>query len=343
MEERKEDIVIKKQFFCHWKVLAWAAILLPLSFFGGLYFNYLFPGSSANMEEVRDANDGYKFINPLLDVGPGKQLSDRRATETKKKIKEFIDRKNNAADARVEASVYYRDLNNGPWFGINEKETYIPASLLKLPLLIAYLKIAEKDPSIFEKELSCDVDVCVNDYQVAFSPEKSLVFGEKYKVFDLLERMIIDSDNGAKNLLFLNIDEALVAQVFIDLGVTVPAPEKTSDFLSTKEYASFFRILYNASYLNREMSDFALFLLSRSNFDIGLDAGVPEGVTVANKFGERHIIAMEPVFQLHDCGIIYHSKTPYLLCIMTRGGSSFEELSGYISGISKIVYESVDE
>ncbi len=49
----------------------------------------------------------------------------------------FKDRVNELVEGMLSAgrashiSVYFRDLNNGPWFGINEKEEFSPASLLK--------------------------------------------------------------------------------------------------------------------------------------------------------------------------------------------------------------------
>ncbi|MDO8560151.1 MAG: serine hydrolase [bacterium] len=57
--------------------------------------------------------------------------------------------------------------------------------------------------------------------------------------------------------------------------------------MSVKDYASFFRILYNASYLNREQSERALGLMTKTRFRDGIIAGVPAGRPVAHKFGER--------------------------------------------------------
>jgi beta-lactamase class A len=40
-------------------------------------------------------------------------------------------------------SVYLRALNNGDRLGIDEKEYFSPASLIKVPVLMAYLKKSE--------------------------------------------------------------------------------------------------------------------------------------------------------------------------------------------------------
>jgi hypothetical protein len=52
-----------------------------------------------------------------------------------------------------------------------------------------------------------------------------------------------------------------------DLSITVPKKDTEENYLSVKDVATFFRILYNASYLSRDSSEYALDLLSRVTFD----------------------------------------------------------------------------
>jgi len=114
--------------------------------------------------------------------------------------------------------------------------------------------------------------------------------------------------------------------------------------MNVVDYAAFFEILYNATYLNKEMSEKALAILTKSTFNYGLVGGVPIGVEVAHKFGER---IFEEYKQLHDCGIIYKENNPYLLCIMTRGdmmeGDNFNDLAMVIKKISEQVYNTIGE
>jgi hypothetical protein len=63
---------------------------------------------------------------------------------------------------------------------------------------------------------------------------------------------------------------------------------------------------------------------------------LPKSLAVAHKFGEREL--PNGIKQLHDCGIVYLPKHPYLLCIMTRG-TDYDRLSTVISTISKKIYE----
>lgn len=169
----------------------------------------------------------------------------------------------------VQVGVYVRNLNNGPWFGINENEHYSPASILKLPVLITYLKWIEKDSSIWDKKLLLGEETSETHY---FAPSKNLIPGKEYTVRDLLNELIVYSDNKSMSALTRSIPRDLYLQVNKDLGITVPGIKTPEDFLSVKDMATFFRILYNASYLERDTSEYALELLTHVNFDTGLRA-----------------------------------------------------------------------
>ncbi|MFS6553880.1 serine hydrolase, partial [Staphylococcus aureus] len=121
---------------------------------------------------------------------------------------------------------------------------------------------------------------------IPFETPSSLKNGTAYKVSTLLEKMIVDSDNGAKDLLLENMSDEYLTGIYTDLGLVAPADDG-SYLISAKSYSLFLRILYNASYLNNENSEFALKLLSQATFKNGLVKDLPEGTIVAHKFGEH--------------------------------------------------------
>ena len=146
--------------------------------------------------------------------------------------------------------------------------------------------------------------------------------------------MAINSDNNAALLLVSSISMADLDQSYSDLGVIVPQNEKYTMTVTT--FAGFFRVLYNATYLNHTDSEHLLDLLSQSAFKQGIVAGVPPGIVIAHKFGERGYNNPSPD-ELHDCGIVY-AKRPYLICIMTQG-NGYNALAKAIADISKMIYE----
>lgn len=286
--------------------------------------------------EIRQS--GYRFINPLLECEVARDLIQVQALKSfKSKIQALIDEEIKGRMAS-HVSVYYRDLNNGPWFGINEKADFAPASLLKVPAMIACFKQAESDPKFLTRIVKNDVKEDRNAHQNIKSSE-TIKHGGSYTLDELIYRMIVYSDNNAMSLVLKNVNVDMLVRSYVDMGVNVPADEK-EDFMSVKNYASFFRILFNASYLNKDMSEKALEYLANVDFRQGLVASVPPDVMVAHKLGERTMGTDNSIKQMHDCGIVYYPDHPYLLCVMTRG-DSFERLDDTIRGISRLVFEEV--
>lgn len=278
---------------------------------------------------------GYRLISPLLDYENDRELQELRPF--KHRIKDFVDRLKGGG-VIAQASVYYRDLNNGPWFGIGEKEQFTPASLLKVPNMIAWLKGAESDSTLLARRVRFQPFPLPDN--PSLPPERRLEPGKEYTIEEYLRRMIVDSDNQAQYVLRSRIDGAVIDRIYADFGLKIPDVRKPEDMMSVKEYGAFFRILYNASYLDRERSEKALRWLSEVRFDRGLPAGVPAGTVVAHKFGERE--APGRLTQFHDCGVVYHPRRPYLLCLMTRG-KDIGKLVSATRDISSLVWAEVDK
>jgi beta-lactamase class A len=292
------------------------------------------PVEGDSFDEVRAG--GYQFISPLLECEPGTDsLRLTGLNPLQKEISSLIEDEKKSGTLTT-AAVYFRDLNNGPWFGVNEHESFSPASLLKLPVMLAYYKKSEKSPELLQKKVRYEAKDPLLHQNI--TPTNSIEKGKDYTIDDLIERMMIYSDNGALTLLEDNIEPALIDRITLDLGVETATEATPEDFMSVKGYSGLFRILYNASYLEKNLSEKALEILSRTEFTKGIVSGVPKSIKVSHKFGEREL--SDQVKQLHDCGIVYHPKKPYLVCIMTRG-DDFSKLSSTIGDISKMIYTSV--
>lgn len=241
-------------------------------------------------------------------------------------------------------SVWVRDLEAKQTASNNENQRYAPASLLKLPLMIAYFKVAELDPALLGTKLPYTDTGQLNDSTQDIAPSSTLQVGQSYTVEQLIEDMVINSDNNAAAALLGHLDPSIFNNTLLDLGIEIPSTDNTMprDFVTAKSYASIFRTLYNSSYLNRDYSQKALDILSKTTFK-GIEAPLPPGTTVADKFGEREVDNPDgsvQVRELHDCGIVYKNSTPYTLCIMTQG-KDFNDLQTVIENISKLVYDTM--
>lgn len=285
----------------------------------------------SSIQELRQG--GYQFVDPLLVANPVSE-----STPFENKLKQgLFDSLNNSNVYTT--SVYFQELNSGQWAGINTSDTYNPASLLKVPYMIAYLKEAETDPAILSEKLLYQTEPA-DGTSTEFD---TLVPDRAYTVEELLQAMIEDSDNGAKYTLLQHIDPNVVLKTFNDLGISEPnVPDYT---MSIKPYARFFKILYNATYLNADMSELAMEFLNQATFKDGIVGGVPADVSVAHKFGQYAASGegadATSSWELSDCGVVYYPNDPYLLCVMAKG-AALNSLEQVIQEVSRIAYGEVD-
>jgi beta-lactamase class A len=317
-----------------WFYFCLAFLILGLAVGG--FIGYLLPGQFPDLANVPSEfhAGGYQFINPLYECNTGEAYGTKELLKLKSNISTYISQLT-ANNSVTSVSVYYRDLNNGPWFGINEHDVFAPSSLLKVPVMMAYYKEAEEAPAILDQKIKYSTEpsgIIAQNYP----PSHPLVLGQTYTVEQLIESMIIGSDNAALALLENNIDNRKINQVTLDLGITTATNSTPDDFMDVSEYSTLFRVLYYATYLNKDYSEQALELLAQAEFKQGLVDDLPKNIPIAHKFGEREV--GNGIHQLHDCGIIYYPKRPYLLCIMTKG-PDFNDLSKTIEQISDKIYK----
>jgi beta-lactamase class A len=228
-------------------------------------------------------------------------------------------------------SVFFEDLRSGADFGVNERMTYVPKSLFKLPTSIAVLKAVERGSFELDDRVRLTEDVIDSSYGTLYIRGA----GSMVTVDELLTLSIGHSDNTANNALRSIIPFSAIEEARLALGVPYPEANSTEYKISPRNYASVLRSLYMAGYLRRPYSQYTLELLTLRRDASLLARGVPDEVIVANKIGEDAKVGLH-----HDCGIVYHPKNPYILCVMSA--SSEEEARAVIPAISAMVYEYVD-
>ena len=84
-------------------------------------------------------------------------------------------------------------------------------------------------------------------------------------------------------------------------------------------------------------SEFALRLLTKSDFKNGIVNGLPSNVQLAHKFGESGDANEK---QLHESAIIYLNNNPILITIMTKG-NDLKKLPEVIKEASNLVYNQI--
>lgn len=320
-----------------------ALLLLVLCFSSGGIVGYVLHAPSGISDPtwgpIRAPHGEYKMIQPLLACDFPSDVTSNQLHVLKTQLENDI---SDAAknDKSINASVYLRPVNSGGSLGINEEKLYNPASMFKVVLMMTYARIAETHPDLFDKKLTMTDAIWSEEGVGNYYGTSSLIIGESYRVGDLIDTMIINSDNGAKDLLLKNIPTDELFRTLKDFGLEASKSETNDLMMSPKDISLFFRTLYSATYLDNLHSEVALEILSRTTFKDGLVAGLPYGTLVAHKYGEFVDSSKSgnvDRLELHDCGIVYAPGNTYYLCVMTEGGTH-EKLAKLISAISQHVY-----
>jgi beta-lactamase class A len=319
-------IINKKSFLLIAAVLAFFAA----GFFWGSKNN-----SVKNEIENNTCQTSLRFLNREIacDFNEEKNLEITKNLETQMGNLAKSSIQNKKAD---KISVFFRDLSSKKFVALNANEKFIPASLLKLPLVIAYYKLGEIQPEILSRQYSFATGTLSYNEQY-FSPAIHLKENIAYSIKDLMRQTLVYSDNNSLSMLWNSIDNAFLNRVFEDLSIPMTEDPNTNT-MSAQIYSSLLRILYNSSYLNRENSEQILDWLNQTDFNDGLMAGLPSDVIVSHKFGERSSTDSTTSKELHDCGIVYYPAHPYIICVMTSG-QDYKNLSKIISEISRLTYE----
>lgn len=236
------------------------------------------------------------------------------------------------------ASVYVRDFQKGEWTWFNGGEEYDPGSLLKVPLLLTWLSMAEEDPGVLKRTYTCEPYDFNVPQNTAF-PSKQIQVNVSYTVKQLLEYSIAFSDNRATTILTRNVPSSRYIKTYTDLGLPAPDMHAKSYRMNVRDYSVFMKALFNSTSLGPIYSEMALELMTRADFNRGLKAGLPAEVELAHKFGES---GTQDERQLHETGLIYARNHPYVVTVMTRG-PNVDSLAEAIASVSRLVYERMRE
>lgn len=288
-----------------------------------------------------------EFVRTLIDCAP------TEAHAPVSKIRTAVDVAVEAAllKGNVQAAaVMFRDLETGRGFTIQPQLRFNPASLLKLPMAMGWMRLATFHSEALDNQLTAKTVaparesdgelITLHNPQLADAPVR-LEVGKSYSVLELLGRSIIESDNDAAKLIGEELPGKFVQHVFdrFDLPVVTGDDRRTG---GVQSFGRMFISLFNATYNTPEASEHLLRSLSRTRMKSALVAGVPKGTVVAHKFGVDYDSARGGSGnELHDCGIIYRPGGPYMLCVMARGAGN-QMIAEFIASISTATWRAMD-
>lgn len=232
--------------------------------------------------------------------------------------------------------VYFEYLPTGVSIGVNEKEEFISASLLKVPFVIGVFERLETGALHMQDVLTLQE----KDMDPKFGTLWKRGAGTQLTVEEAIRLAITQSDNTAARALDSLMSHDLVREVYDALDIPIVL-DMNNPVVSPKNYSSVFRCLYLSCFLRHESSEMILELLTQTIFSDGIQAGVPSDVNVAHKVGFYDSFDSTKKVR-SDCGIIFLPKRPYILCaVIELEGGHEQEATDFFRELSSRVYRFV--
>ena len=170
--------------------------------------------------------------------------------------------------------------------------------------------------------------------------------GTRKSIRELIELMIIDSDNTATNIVIDRISMHSVNLFISDMGYKDTLLQRKmmdfdsirigkENFTSVTDLGSFFERIYDGTCVGRDQDKEMITILLRQTDNNKIPAMLPDNVKVAHKTGEL-------VGAIHDGGIVYGRQKPYVICVMNEDVQSPNNAFSLTASLSKIVFQSID-
>ena len=214
-------------------------------------------------------------------------------------------------------AMYYKNLVTGDYYAYHENDSLLPASVIKLPVLLRYLQLAD------QRKLSLQDRILIKDSEKVggCGAVKSFVGDAWVSIETLLRLMIQISDNTATNALINNIGREEMDASFAEMGLevthlnrimfdSVRAALGIENSVSAGEMGMLLEKLYNGEWVSRKVSDHALDILKGQQINHKIPGYFGRNtVPVAHKTGEDDGIS-------NDVAIVY-TKQPFILCFVS--------------------------
>ncbi len=228
--------------------------------------------------------------------------------------------------------LYFEYLPSGASIGINEQASFIEASLLKVPIVMKAYQLKNDGLLSFDDVVGMEEADIDRDFGTFWQQG----VGTNASIRSLIDRTLQQSDNTALQMLgrtMRRIRPGFADEIFDQLDI----PKEVGDhgvMVSAKNYTSILRSLYLAASLPKHDAQEILKLLTETDFNDMLPAGVPDDVPVAHKVG---VYGKEPFTTFGDCGIVYIPRRPYALCMFVH--ASEDRARTYMREFSRMTYE----
>jgi beta-lactamase class A len=297
--------------------------LLIAALIGDAVFFYLWMKASDDESKISAAKQKYPFVSQQVLEGDGDDII-VNFLPLRQQLHQIIDPYQN------DFAMYFEYLPSGTSIGINRTDEFTAASLLKIPVVMAYYNRKE-NLGIKDDQM---VEIQPNELNNKYGDLYKKGAGYKLTLDDAVKLAITESDNTASLVIADHITNSDYKNVYDGLDIPLTVKDNTP-VITANDYTDILKSLFYSSILSPEDSQKILSIMTQTKFHDMLPAGVPSTIPVAHKIG----LIDNQIYQ--DCGIVYAPKRPYALCMISK--SDRKTAQARMSNVSKVIYNYVSK
>lgn len=224
--------------------------------------------------------------------------------------------------------IYFKDLNTGVTWGINDLAPIPAASTIKVPYVLYLNEQVAADRLKMEQRITYNSNT---DYAGGSGYLKEIAAdGDRFTLRALSSLAITVSDNVAYKMIKRVVgEENVIAFMKIMGGVTIGG--NGQDNTTARDMAAYMEGVINFARRHPALGNQLIDDLSNPIWHYGLPAKLPDNIRVAHKEGDLPGVA-------NDVGVVF-SRSPYIISILSMNQNDVEQGFADISEISRIIYE----
>lgn len=279
---------------------------------------------------VRDEEIKSKYSNLSFDLHIDPQPKRVSFAKLSQKIEGIL------GDQKDKHGIYIYDFSREKEVEVNGEKVFPPASVSKIPLAINILQKVDDG----EIRLADEVTIETNDYTYPSNILNYTNIGSTYKVEELLNWLIIDSDNISLRALERILGGNDVNNKMTRENLEVDPFFKDPHQANAKNVGVVLRGIYNLEYLEKDSNEFLIDRLQNTAYWLQdeIPAGLPSGITIAHKTGRVETI---DGFAINDAGIIYGKDTDFVIVFLNTD-LGIQDARNKIVEITNLVYRTLN-
>lgn len=246
-------------------------------------------------------------------------------------------------ESQENVSILVKELNSKEEiYSLNSTKKLVSASTIKVPIMLAILDDVKNKNINLNNTILVTKDDIFNDTEIFENGE------EYYSINELINWMIIESDNTATNVLLkhfginninnyisnvLNVKSTYVQRFMLDKNAI---ENGLNNYMSQKDMLDIFTLLFNKEILNVELCDIAINILYNQRCQDQIMRYIFEPIKFAHKTGSLDSLN-------HDVGVMNINNKMFYIGISIYNSTNKKGNKKLIGNIGKKIYNYLSE